>query len=177
MNSLLNTSGIIVEHNTTDMRDPGPEDTLSDEQCRGALIGFQTRTYKSSGYTAMLAQLMQKPNSTPEYIVVQGAVIFASADQARTFVATQAGLWRNCARKTVTQVNNGKTFQWTFRDVVGDGPRVALQRAPTGGGNGLACEHTLAAVSNVVLDVNVCAPRVTDQADRMANDMAAKIPK
>jgi serine/threonine kinase PknH len=158
------------------MKDPSPEDTLSDESCRGALIGFQTRTYKSSGYTAMRAQLMDKPGSNPGYAVVQGAAIFASADQALGFVTSQATLWRNCAGKTVTQVNSGKTFQWTFGEVTGDPPKISLQRT-LADGNGVACEHVLSAVCNLVLDVNVCAPQVIDQASQIADAMAAKVPK
>jgi serine/threonine-protein kinase len=159
------------------MKDPGPEDTLSDEQCRGALIGYQTRVYKSSGYTAMLGQLLQKPRSNPGYVVVQGAVIFASADQARGFVTVQAGQWRACAGITVTQTHDGKPNQWTFHDVIGDAPKIALQRTPASGANDVTCEHVLSAVSNLVLDVNVCAPQNADRASQVADAMAAKVPK
>jgi serine/threonine kinase PknH len=44
-------------------------------------------------------------------------------------------------------------------------------------GNGVACEHVLSAVSNLVLDVNVCAPQTTNQASMITTDMAAKVPK
>jgi hypothetical protein len=121
------------------MKDQGPEDTLSDEQCRGALIGYQTRVYKSSGYTAMVAQLMEKPNSNPGYVVVQGAVIFASEDQANGFVTGQVDQWRNCAGKSVTQVNNGNTSEWTFRQLSGNPPNIALQRSLAG--SPVVCQH------------------------------------
>ncbi len=176
INGIVGTSGIVVEHESTDMRDPGPKDSLSDEQCRGALVGFQTHVYNSSGYTAMKAQLMQKPGSSPGYAVVQGAVIFSSADQALGFVTSQATQWRNCTRKPVTQINNGTTFHWTLLDVTGDPPKISLQRT-LANGNGVDCEHVLNAVSNVVLDVNACAPQATDQATKIAEDMAANVPK
>ncbi|OBF21852.1 serine/threonine protein kinase [Mycobacterium kubicae] len=174
VNSIVATTGIIVDHNVTETTDPGPQNTVSDEKCLGALIGYQTTTYKSSGYTAMLAQLMKKPNSNPGYVVVQGAVLFASADQALNFVAGQAEQWRNCAGRTVTQVNNGSTSEWTFREVSGNPPNIALQR--TLAGSPVVCQHVLNAVSNVVLDVNVCAPDTVNQARLMANQMAAKVP-
>jgi hypothetical protein len=76
----------------------------------------------------------------------------------------------------VTQVNNGNTFQWTFGEVTGDPPEISLPHT-LAGGNGVACEHALRAVSNVVLDVNVCAPQNTNQASMIASDMAAKVPR
>ncbi len=177
INTIVGATGFVVDHNATEMTDPGPGNTLSDEQCLGALIGFQTRTYKSSGYTGMLAQLVEKPHTNPGYIVVQGGVIFASADQARGFVAAQAAQWRNCAGRIVTQTNSGKTLQWAFREVTGDPPTISLQRDPVSGVKDVACQHTISAVSNVVLDVNVCAPQTTDQASQIAAAMAAKMPK
>jgi serine/threonine protein kinase len=149
---------------------------LYDERCLGALIGYQTRVYKSSGYTAIFAQLMEKPQSNPGYVVVQGAVLFASVDQARGFVTTQASQWRDCAGKAVIQTNAGKTSHWTFRDVTGDPPKISLPREPTSGIKDVTCEHVLSAVANVVLDVNVCAPQTTDQASQIADLMAAKVP-
>jgi len=175
VNAIVATTGIVVDHNATEMTDPGPENALSDDRCLGALIGYQTGTYKSSGYTAMLAQLMKKPNSNPGYVVVQGAVIFASADQAAGFVAAQADAWRYCAGKSVTQVNNGNTSQWTFGGVSGNPPNIALER--TLAASPVVCQHVLSAVSNIVLDINVCAPGTINQARLIANAMAAKVPK
>ncbi|WP_204815130.1 serine/threonine-protein kinase PknH/PknJ [Mycobacterium riyadhense] len=177
INTIVGTTGIVVDHNTTEMTDPGPENSLSDERCLGALIGYQTRPYKSSGYTAMLAQLMQKPHSNPGYVVVQGAVIFASADQALGFVTAQAVQWRDCAGKTVTQVNSGKEFHWTFREVSGDPPKISLLRDPAGAVKDVTCQHVLSAVSHLVFDVNVCSPQTIDQASQIADAMAAKLPR
>jgi serine/threonine kinase PknH len=63
-----------------------------------------------------------------------------------------------------------------LRDATGDPRKISLQRTLTDG-NGVGCEHVLSAVSNVVLDVNVCAAQTTDQATKIATDMAAKVPK
>jgi serine/threonine kinase PknH len=56
-------------------------------------------------------------------------------------------------------------------------PTISLQRDPVSGVKDVACQHTISAVSNVVLDVNVCAPQTTDQASQIAAAMAAKMPK
>lgn len=175
INALFATSGIAVDRNSTEMKDPGPEDTLSDEQCRGALIGYQTRTYKSSGYTAMLAQLLKTQQGSP-IVVVQGAVVFASAEQATGFVYAQNTRWHLCAGKAVTQTNAGKTFPWAFHDVTGAPPKIALVHDATDN-TGVTCQHVLSAVSNLVLDVQACAAQLTNQASQIATDMAAKVPK
>ncbi|OBI81725.1 serine/threonine-protein kinase PknH/PknJ [Mycobacterium asiaticum] len=174
--SVVGASGMVADPNTTEMKDPGPNNTLSDDRCLGALIGYQTRTYKSSGYTGMLAQLVQRPNVNPGWVVVQGAVVFASADQALGFVTTQQTQWQQCGGRTINQVNAGKSIDWAFREVTGDPPKISLQREPVTGLKGVTCEHTLQAVSNVVIDVNVCAPGTTDQAGQIADTMAARVP-
>ncbi len=175
VNTSVGTTGILLDHNVSEMKDPGPENSLSDERCLGALIGFQTRTYKSSGYTGMSAQLLQKPNANPGYVVVQGSAVFASARQAADFVAAQAESWQYCAGKSVTQVNSGKTSEWTFGQLSGNPPNIALTR--TLADSPVICQHVLSAVSNVVFDVNVCAPGVINQARLIANKMATKLPK
>jgi hypothetical protein len=87
INGILGTSGIVVTRDASDMKDPGPEDTVSEETCRGALIGFQTRTYKSSGYTAMKAQLMDKPGSNL-------ATPWSKALHYFSPLSRPSGLWR-----------------------------------------------------------------------------------
>ncbi|OBK11897.1 hypothetical protein A5636_12840 [Mycobacterium asiaticum] len=175
--AIVGATGMVADPKITEMKDPGTGNTLSDERCLGALIGYQTRTYKSSGYTGMLAQLVQRPHVNPGWVVVQGGVVFASAEQATGFVTGQQNQWQQCAGRTITQVNAGKSIDWAFREVTGNPPRISLQRDPVSGITGVACQHVLNAVSNVVIDVNVCAPGTTDQAGQIADNMAAKLPR
>ncbi|OBI23798.1 serine/threonine-protein kinase PknH/PknJ [Mycobacterium sp. E2238] len=173
INALVGNTGIIVEGSTREMTDPDPTSTVSDDKCTGAFIGLQTRTYKSSGYTAMLAQVMKKPQSDPPNVVVQGAVIFASADQARGFVNNQWPQWRDCGGKTVTQLGEKGSLQWTFGQISGNPPNIALQH--TLANSPVVCQHVLEAASNVVFDVDVCGLGVINQARLIANQMATKI--
>jgi serine/threonine-protein kinase len=171
----LATTGIIVDHNVTKMTDPSPNNTVSDDRCLGALIGLQTPTYQNSGYTGLSAQLLTKPNSDPAYVVVQGAVAFASPDQAQAFVKSQYDQWQYCAGKTVTQVTDGKTFSWTFApSLSGNPPDVALSHTSSSGR--VKCQHVVRAISNLVLDVNVCAPNTIAEARLITNDMAKRLP-
>ena len=104
-------------------------------------------------------------------------MVFATAEQAVGFVTAQQSQWQACAGRTVTQVNAGKSIDWAFRDVTGSPPKISLQREPTKGLKDLTCEHVLNAVSNLVIDVNVCAPGTTDQASQIADAIAAKVAK
>ncbi|OBH75528.1 serine/threonine protein kinase [Mycobacterium scrofulaceum] len=174
INALVGTTGIVVEGSTREMTDPDPTSTVSDDKCTGAFIGLQTRTYKSSGYTAMLAQVMKKPQGDPAYVVVQGAVIFASADQARGFVNNQWPQWRDCGGKTVTQLGDKGSLQWTFGQISGNPPNIAIQH--TLANSLVVCQHVLEAASNVVFDVDVCGLGIINQARLIANQMATKIP-
>lgn len=176
VNQIMGTTAIVFDHSVTETKDPGPDNKLSDEQCLGALVSFQTRTYKTSGYTGMAAQVLSDPTSRVGYVVVQGSVVFASAEQALTFVTTQQAQWRGCANRTITQINPGRTIEWSLHDVTGNPPSIALQREPLSGLKNIACERALHAVSNVVVDVDVCAPGITNQASQIADAMATKVP-
>jgi serine/threonine-protein kinase len=75
----------------------------------------------------------------------------------------------------VTQVNGGITSEWTFREISGNPPNIALQHSLANGP--VVCQHVLSAVANVVLDVNVCAPGTINQARQIANQMADRLPR
>ncbi|OBA60929.1 serine/threonine protein kinase [Mycobacterium sp. 1100029.7] len=175
INTIVGTTGIVVDHNKAEMTDPSQTGTVSDPGCLGALIGFQAPIYQNSGYTGTLAQLLTKPNSKPEYVVVQGTVTFPSAAQAQSFVTAQAPQWQSCAGRTVTQTSGPTTFEWTFGALSGNAPNIALQH--TMANSPVVCQHVISAVSNVVFDVNVCAPGTINQARQIANMMAARLPR
>jgi serine/threonine kinase PknH len=176
LDAYFSTSGIAVTKTRTDPLDLGPEDTLSDQQCLGALMAFRNPTYKSSGYTANVRQKLDK-GGNPGIGVIQGAVLFASAEQATQFVFSQYTQWSGCAGKTVTQkTDDGKTFSWRFHEVTGAPPKIALVHDSTDN-LGATCQHVLSAVSNVVIDVSACASQLTNQASQIATDMAAKVPR
>jgi len=65
--------------------------------------------------------------------------------------------------------------QWNIGDLVGDVPTIAQRKTKPAIGNGYACQHALSAVSNVVLDVEVCGFQIIDQARQIADKMAAKV--
>jgi serine/threonine kinase PknH len=150
-----------------------PSTRLSMPECNGALYPGETPTYDGSGYTKLNYLVSTEPGDTSNHFVDQDVATFPSADLARNFVKTSVSQWKSCASQVVSVTNdNGNTFRWSFGDVTGDAPKIS-QSTTQEDGRGWACQHVLSAVSNVVIDVRACSYGVTDQASRIADEIAA----
>ena len=99
---------------------------------------------------------------------------FPTADQALAFVNKSVGNWRACNGKSVGDALAGSSMPFTFGNEVGDPPKISIlynrQNA-----RGWACQHTLSAVLNVVIDVKACSFKVANQGIEAADTMAAKV--
>jgi serine/threonine kinase PknH len=153
---------------------PGsPSARLSKAECNGALYPGETPAYNGSGYTKLNWLTLSEPGDTNNHFVDQDVAAFPSADLARNFVKTSADQWKSCAGQVVTVTyDNGNTYRWTFGDVIGDAPKISQLDTQEDGG-GWACQRVLSAVSNVVIDVKACGFQITDQASRIADEIAA----
>ncbi len=151
-----------------------PVGILSIEECRGALLPGQGSVYGRSGFTGARGQSYEATASGT--FVGTYAVSFPSADQARGFVRNSEPSWKTCAGQTVTDTAPQGSLRYKFGDVTGDPPKI-VQSETLQGSNGASCQHALSATSNVILDVVACGRGITDQASRIADAMAAKMPK
>jgi serine/threonine kinase PknH len=150
-----------------------PSAQLSKPECNGALYPGEAPTYNGSGYSKLNYLVLAEPGDTNNHFVDQDVAAFPSTDLARNFVKTSADQWKSCAGQIVTiTYNNGNTYRWTFGDLIGDAPKIS-QVDTQEDGRGWACQHVLNAVSNVVIDVRACAYQITDQASRIADEIAA----
>ncbi|MBV8860642.1 MAG: sensor domain-containing protein [Mycobacterium sp.] len=150
---------------------------LSIPACNGALYPGESPAYNGSGYTKLNYLVVAEPGDHNDHFVDQDVATFPSADAANAFVKKSADQWRSCAGQVVTgSYDNGNTFRWTFGNVVGDAPRIT-QLDTQEDGNGWACQRVLSAVSNVVIDVRACGYAITDQASRIADEIAANASK
>ena len=69
---------------------------------------------------------------------------------------------------------NGKTSAWTFGQLAGAAPRIALERVQADGAR--TCHHVLHAASDVVIDVLVCGTDVAPgQAAKIAEQIAGRV--
>ena len=146
--------------------------TPSDTACLGAFEPIQAAAYQGSGYTAVRGLGFR--SADPPKRVFQGAVEFPSVESAHAFVRTSAGKWNACAGQTVTVTDGNKTTPWTFAEVNGAPPRFTQQRSQVGA-EGRVCQRVLTAVSRVVIDVVECGASITNEASRVADQMAAKV--
>ncbi|WP_204806717.1 serine/threonine-protein kinase PknH/PknJ [Mycobacterium riyadhense] len=150
--------------------------TLSLPDCQGALYTSQAPVYGGTGYTGISALVSSEPGDNYDHWVNQAVVAFPSADLAHTFVQTSANKWKNCAGKTVTVTNKGKTYRWTFAQVEGAPPRITVVDTQEGA-DGWECQRAMHVANNVVVDVNACGYQITDQGGQIADQIIVKVNK
>jgi serine/threonine kinase PknH len=152
--------------------------TLSMPDCDGAFTVVDARAYAGSGYSGVNSLIFAEPGEAhPEHAVTLGVVTFPTVEQANAFVTTSAAKWKACAGQTITDTEaDGQPTLWTFGDFSGSVPKIAMPDMMQGGG-GYSCQHVLSAVSNVVIDLFACGYRITDQASRIADVVAANVAK
>jgi serine/threonine kinase PknH len=148
--------------------------TLSLPACQGALYTSQDPVYAGSGYTGLSGLVSSEPGDNYDHWVNQAVVLFPSADKAKSFLQTAVGKWKNCAGKTVTVTNKGKTYRWTFAQIEGSPPKVSLMDSQEGA-DGWECERAMGAANNVVVDVNACGYHIANQGDQITDKIVAKI--
>ena len=154
-----------------------PTFTLSNPDCSGTLTVAEDPVYAGRGFTAVREQRLQEAGDAREHLVGQAAATFLSADQAGAFVKSSAAKWKACTGQTVTQTEPGKTVQWIIGNLTGADPRIVQVHTQDDPANGWHCHHALSAVSNVILDVDACGYRITDEGNRIADKMAANTTK
>jgi len=148
--------------------------TLSNEDCLGAYEPIEDAVYKSSGYTAVSGQAAHDAGEDPAHRVFEAVAQFPSADQAGAFVQASADKWKACAGQQLVVTFNGKTSAWTFGQLAGAAPRIALERVQADGAR--TCHHVLHAASDVVIDVLVCGTDVAPgQAAKIAEQIAGRV--
>jgi hypothetical protein len=185
LNSLLLTADEVDSIMGTTTMDPGPvhnqmqSDALaiSDPECAGAQYNALQTVYAGSGYSTVVDQaLTSGKSSDPDYSWVgQTAVAFPSHDQASAFLRSSTQNWKLCAGKTVTVTIDEDEINWSFEKVAEQDSQIAQTETQEGMG-GYACQHVMRAVSNVIVEAAACSDHISDEANRIAENMAGKAP-
>ncbi|VBA60632.1 serine/threonine-protein kinase PknH/PknJ [Mycobacterium attenuatum] len=174
INSVMGASNIQPGKPITSM-DTSPV-TLSLPDCQAALYTSQDPVYAGTGYTGISGLVSSEPGDNYDHWVNQAVVAFPSADKARSFLQSAAAKWKNCAGKTVTVTNQGKTYRWTFANVVGSPPKITVIDTQEGA-DGWECQRAMSVVNNVVVDINACGYHITDQGGQITDQIIAKVNK
>ncbi|OBF06927.1 serine/threonine-protein kinase PknH/PknJ [Mycobacterium sp. 852002-10029_SCH5224772] len=148
--------------------------TVSVPDCQGALYTTQDPVYAGTGYTSVNGLVSSEPGDNYDHWVNQAVVLFPSADKAKSFLQTSVEKWKGCAEKTVTVTNKTKTYRWTFAQVQGTPPKITLMDSQEGA-DGWECQRALSVANNVIVDINACGYRISDQGGRIADKIVAKI--
>jgi serine/threonine kinase PknH len=148
--------------------------TVSQPDCQGALYTTQSPVYGGTGYSAVSGLVSSEPGDNYDHWVNQAVVLFPSADKAKAFLQVSAGKWKGCAGKTVTVTNKGKTYRWTFGQVQGGPPKIAVLDTQEAA-DGWECQRAMSASNNVIVDVNACGYHISDQGTQIVDKIVAKV--
>jgi serine/threonine protein kinase, bacterial len=171
--------------------------------CVGVVFGAEHEVYADTGFDAMHDQTFTNEpyaynatGSAPE-VLEQTVIVFPSADQAQTVVASAQNQWRSYATGEVDQKAGPESgYGWKLGDVQVHGELLTVSMASNGAMTGpTACQQVLGARDNVVVGTRSCNdieqsaatnydpirgwptdPRwATNDAGRMANAMLEKV--
>jgi serine/threonine-protein kinase len=149
--------------------------TLSLPDCEVALYTTQDRVYSGTGYTGVSALVSSEPGDNYDHWVNQAVVAFPSADKAKSFLQTSLDKWKACAGKTVTITNNkGKQYRWTLAQVTGQSPKISVLETQEAA-DGWECERDMAVANNVIVDINACGYKITNQGGQITDKIVTKI--
>jgi serine/threonine kinase PknH len=178
VNSLAGASNMEAGKPTTAMDNSSY--TLSLPKCQGALYPVQGPAYVGTGYQAVSGLVYRDPKDSDgnyHHIVDENVVSFPTADKAKAFVQGAQDKWKACAGQPITiTTDQGKTYRWTFGQINGDPPKFSLTRTQESA-EGWACQHAISAANNIVVDIDACDYKLTNQGSDAAEQIVAKIDK
>ncbi len=148
--------------------------TLSLPACQGALYTSQDPVYAGTGYTGVSGLVSSEPGDNYDHWVNQAVVGFPSADKAKAFLQSSADKWKTCAGKTVTVTNKGKQYRWTFSQINGAPPKIAMVETQEAA-DGWECQRVMGVANNVIVDVNACGYHISDQGGQITDKIVEKI--
>ena len=82
--------------------------------------------------------------------------------------------WRACVGKTVTVTNKTKTYSWTFAQVQGSPPKIAVVDTQEGADD-WECERAMSVANDVIVDVNACGYHISNQGVQIADKIVDKV--
>jgi hypothetical protein len=147
--------------------------TMSNPDCSGILGTAIKSVYAGSGYTYVRDQAFTLED--PLFFIAQTAVLFPSVDHARKFISTSVDKWKRCGGQTVSVATEDGEVRWTVAELAESDSQIA-QLATKEAAGGYACQHVVRVVSNVVIEAAACHDDISDEANRIAEKMAANVP-
>lgn len=149
INTAMNTTGMSSVGTMSAM--PDNSSFVSDQACLALSAAVQAKTYAGSGYNAVQAQVIAKPQQST---VDQAVVSFPSAQDAASFFTASTQGWQSCSNRQFTLAANGNSQEQTVGPVSNTDGMLSATVTPA---NSLGvCERALTVVNNVAVDVTTC---------------------
>lgn len=168
INTAMGTTGMNSAGTMTEM--PDNSFMLSDPACLPLSAAAQAKVYEGSGYSAVQAQVVGKPQ---QGVVDQAVVLFPSSPQAGSFFTASEQTWQACSNRQFTLAANGNSQVQAVGPVSSTNGTLSATVTPA---NSLGtCERALTVAKNVAIDVTACAGP-PGAALTIAHQIAAKVP-
>jgi serine/threonine-protein kinase len=171
---VMGTSGseVLDEGNT-------PDDTtdVDPPECHGLVYIAGEIEYGSTNFTAMRWRIVGAKNEVGASVVEMVAQL-PSVAKADEFIDEQTKAWEGCTDEVITTKDKGGTSTTQDRvTAVRARPHtvIASTDALSSEPSCPHSQHVLQAVSNVILDVDVCGNNVSDQAEVIASKLADRV--
>lgn len=174
INGIMGSTTMKVTSTLEEMTDHSAE--VSDPDCLGAIYGAEEPVYADSGWTAVRDEVAREPGDDNEHWVEQTAVLYPSADDAKNFFEDSRAAWEKCAGFSVSVYDSGEAYLWELDDVGGDDALIT-QMTTQEDADGWACQHALAAVSNITVEAWACSYSIGNEAESIATEMLANAAK
>ncbi|MEB3030866.1 sensor domain-containing protein [[Mycobacterium] nativiensis] len=171
INPIMAATDMAVTRTHTALADDSA--TMEPRECLAVDGAGQEQVYADTGYTGVREQALSEGDDFEHY-VDQVVIAFPSAKRAAEFFAASARQWPACHE--YAHIQSGTT--WTAGPIVNADGMLSTVATQDNAGNDVtwACGRALAAVNNVVVDVNTCSADPKDTAVVIAGQIAAKVP-
>lgn len=143
-------------------------------ECVSALSVGHRPLFDGSGWIAARGQRVE--DDPLKHGGSQRVISFATQKAADAFMATAEQQWSACAgRRVVKTRNDGTPATWMLGELSNVNGYLTMTNVLEGG-DGWTAQRVLTARNNVVIDVGLFSYDGSDEASRIAGDIAAKIP-
>jgi serine/threonine kinase PknH len=175
---LLSVDQISTAMDSTGMSSVGTMTTMpdfssrvQDKACLPLAYAVQANVYTGSGYSAMSAEVVQKPQQNA---VNQAVVLFPSPQDASSFFTASTKSWAACSNREFTIAMGGNSQVNAVGPVSDTNGMLSATVTPAGSGG--FCERALTVANSVAIDVTTCRGPHGSAVD-IARQIAAKVPK
>ncbi|MCV7409225.1 hypothetical protein AWC05_00795 [Mycobacterium florentinum] len=167
INAAMDSTGMSAVGTMTTM--PDFSSRVPDRACLALAYAVQAEVYAGSGWSAMRAEVAQKPQQNA---VNQAVVLFPSAQGASSFFTASIKSWMTCSGRQFVIAMNGNSQMHTVGPVTNNDGTLSATVTPAGVLQ--SCERALTVAANVAIDVATCAGP-PGSAVSIAHQISAKV--